>query len=607
MPGLPVRKGDASRHEMPLIRDHSQAENRVDLSVILINWRMRKDLESCLRCIEHHRSDCTVEVILINKPSEDGTERMIAETFPWVRLFSHDRFGFATMRNVGLRNARGRHCLVLDTDTELLSNCFDALVNFMDRHPRLAGCGGHTTRLDGEIEYNVKRFYDLMTVMVRRTWIHDVWPNNPWNRRHLMVDKNHNRPFEGDWMAGACFCIRRETLEEVGYFDESMHYFEDVDWCWRAKQAGWRIAFNPYARIVHKVQRLSGGGFSSNTLLHLRSGLRFWWKAHHMGLDWAWAERPERIRRRENDVLSEVDTDRSRPDLSVVVINMNGRKLLEDCLVSLRDAAPRHRLEVLVVDNGSTDGSPEMVRKQFPEVKLTVNKQNLGFTKANNQGIHPSSGRYVMLLNNDTRVVPGAFSVAIDYLDQNAAIGCAGLQLLNEDASLQLSCRRFPSFSQALFNRYSLLTRLFPNNRISRAYLMTDAKHDEIQDVDWVSGACLMFRRSVLQEIGALDERFFMYSEDVDYCFRVWQAGWRVTYLPFAQVFHLIGQDTKKVRFKLTYERHKSMYKFYKKHYSRHLMFLDLVTSIMVAVRCATQLSIAGVQSGLAKLQGGRS
>lgn len=582
-------------------------EQPIDLTVILINWRFRKDLESCLEGIAAHAHRCTAEVIVVNKPSNDGAEEMVAARFPEVRLFRHRHFGFATMRNVALRESRARYCLVLDTDTELRPGCFDALVDFMDRHPDLAGCGGHTTRLDGEIEYNVKRFYDLPTVIVRRSPLQKLWPNNPWNHRHLMMDKDHSKPFHGDWMAGACFCMRREAFERVGLFDEKMHYFEDVDWCWRAKRAGWKIAFNPDARIIHKVQRLSGGGFNRMALTHLKSGIRFWWKVHHQGLDWAWPNRPPTpMLSAELKELAPQDADHSRPDLSVVVINLNGKKLLDDCLASLRHAAPQHRLEVLVVDNGSTDGSTDMVREKYPETLLTANDDNLGFTKANNQGVWQSTGRYVLLLNNDTRVLPGAFSDAIDYLDEHPEIGTAGLKLLNEDGSLQLSCRRFPSFVQALFNRYSLLTRLFPNNRFSRSYLMTDFRHNEIQEVDWVSGACLLFRRSVLDKIGALDERFFMYSEDVDYCYRVWEGGWKVVYLPFARVYHLIGQDTKKVRFKLTVERHKSMYKFYKKHYSRSLMFMDIATGATITLRCVVHLAVAIFEVGMQRLKGGR-
>ncbi len=577
---------------------NQSSKEQIDLSIIIINWRMCADLEGVLPCIRDHQHRCRIETLLINKPSGDGTEELILHEHQWVKLVTHEKFGIAEMRNVGIEKAKGRYVLMLDADTELLPGCLDALVDFMDKYPEVGGCGGHTTRLNGELEYNVKRFYDFMTVLVRRSPLQKLFPNNPWSYRHLMMDKNHQRPFLGDWMAGACFCMRAKAIQQVGFFDDRYYFgFEDVDWCWRAKAAGWKVAFNPRAKIIHKVQRLSDRGWNKMAWEHLKSGVRFWWKVRHQGLNWTWPQRPNaRLAEKNFQKLAPADSDTTRPDLSVVVINLNGKQLLDDCLESLQIAAPDHKLEVLVVDNGSTDGSTEMVEEKYPDVILTKNRENMGFTKANNQGIEKSTGRYIVLLNNDTRVVRGAFSIAIETLDRKPEVGAAGLKLLNEDGSLQLSCRRFPSFSQALFNRYSLLTKLFPNNPFSRSYLMTDIRHDRVEEVDWVSGACLLFRRSVLDKIGPLDERYFMYSEDVDYCYRVWEEGLKVVYLPMAQVYHLIGQDTKKVRVKLTIERHKSMYKFYKKHYSRSLMFMDAITGVVVTIRCLIQLAVAYIQ-----------
>jgi hypothetical protein len=570
----------------------------LDLSVIFINWRLKRDVETVLAGVAEHKHRCTAEIILVNKPSGDGTEELIAGHHPHVRLFSHPEFGFATMRNVGLREARGRYCLILDTDIELRPGCFDELVAFMDAHPEVGGCGGHTTRLDGNIEYNVKRFYDLATVVVRRSPLERLWPENPWNKNHLMMDKDHSKPFYGDWMAGACFCIRKAAVADAGYFDESMHYFEDVDWCWRAKFAGWKIAFCPKGGITHNVQGLSKKGWNRNTFIHLLSGIRFWWKTTDMGLTIHTEPRRAPLVHDTPELPREVD-------LSVVIVNYRARQLLLDCLESLAAAAPRHRLQLIVVDNASDDGSVQAVRRHYPGVTVIANRDNLGFTKANNQGIALATGRHVMLLNNDTRVHAGAFSEAIEFLDGEPAIGVVGLKLLNDDGSLQLSCRRFPSFHQALFNRYSLLTKLFPNNYFSRQYLMTDIHHDKVQDVDWVSGACLGIRRAVLDQVGTLDERFFMYSEDVDYCFRVWQAGWRVSYLPTAQVVHLIGQSTKRVRYRTTWERHRSMYRFYRKHYSQSLMLVDLLTAAMVGLRCGAQIAATWLQQVLTI--GGRS
>lgn len=250
-----------------------------DLSVVLINWRLCGELRALLPMIRQHRCRSIVEVIIVNKPSGDGTEQLCREN-PWVRLITHHVFGIAEMRNAGIAAARGRYCLMLDSDTEVFDGCFDALVHFMDRFPKIGACGGHTTRLDGEIERNVKRFYTLMTIVARRLPLGEAWQNNPWNRRHLMLDRDPSRPYMGDWVAGACFCMRRAAIEQIGLFDDRYYFgFEDVDWCWRAKRRGWKIAFNPRARIIHKVRRQSARGINRLTLEHLMSGLRFWWKS----------------------------------------------------------------------------------------------------------------------------------------------------------------------------------------------------------------------------------------------------------------------------------------------------------------------------------------
>jgi GT2 family glycosyltransferase len=280
-------------------------------------------------------------------------------------------------------------------------------------------------------------------------------------------------------------------------------------------------------------------------------------------------------------------------DITLIVVHRNGPELLRACLASLPDACQGISWEAIVVDNGSTDASPELVRTEFPDVKLIANPDNRGFTRANNQGIGIARGRYITLLNNDTISTPGCFAEAVRALDARPDIGAAGLKLLNPDGSRQHSCRRFPSFQQALFSRESLLTRLFPNNPYSAGYLMSDLEEDRIQDVDWVSGACLITRREVVDRIGGLDERFFMYSEDVDFCLRVWQAGWHVAYLPVSTVVHFIGQTSSRFPFMPIVERHRSMYRYYKKHYSRELIFLDLATAAMVVLRCVAQLLAA--------------
>ncbi len=247
----------------------------MDLSVILINWRMAHDLAMVFPSIERQKTRYNVEVILVNKPSEDGAEEVAAK-YPFVRLITHEQFGIAEMRNVGICAASGRYCLMLDADTEVHEGCFDALVDFMDRYTQVAAAGGHTRRINGELEYNVKRFYTLMTIIARRSLIQTFFPNHRWNQNHLMMDKDHRKPYYGDWVAGACFCMRRKAIEQVGLFDDRYYFgFEDLDWCWRGKRLGWKVAFVPTARITHKVQRKSAQGINRLTVEHLLSGLRF--------------------------------------------------------------------------------------------------------------------------------------------------------------------------------------------------------------------------------------------------------------------------------------------------------------------------------------------
>jgi GT2 family glycosyltransferase len=284
------------------------------------------------------------------------------------------------------------------------------------------------------------------------------------------------------------------------------------------------------------------------------------------------------------------------PDISIVIVHRNGTKMLRDCLTSLPAACEGLAHEVLLIDNQSSDDSVAMVRREFPRVRLRVNSTNSGFTRANNQGIKASRGRAIALLNNDTICHPRAFSVLVHELDSNPEAGIVSPRLLNSDGSRQFSFRSFPGFQQALFNRESLLTRFFPNNPYSSNYLRNDDPGDEAQDVDWASGACLVIRRELIDRIGGLDETFFMYSEDVDYCLRSWQAGYRVMYRPNAVVTHLGGQTSARTPFRPIYERHRSMYRFYKKHYSRELLFLDAATALVVMMRCLTQLGVESIR-----------
>jgi N-acetylglucosaminyl-diphospho-decaprenol L-rhamnosyltransferase len=228
-------------------------------------------------------------------------------------------------------------------------------------------------------------------------------------------------------------------------------------------------------------------------------------------------------------------------DLSIVILNWNVRELLERCLASLR--SDHYVLEIIVVDNASRDDSVSMVREKYPQATLIANTENRGFTGGNNQGIEVAHGRYVLVLNPDTEVLGDALDRLVIYLDEHPAVGALGPQLLNPDRSVQSSRRRFPTLATAFFES-TWLQGLAPKHVLTH-YYMDDIPPDHIHEVDWLNGACTAFRRKVIDQVGVYDtQNFFMYSEELDLCRRVKEAGWKIVYLPEAQVIHYVGKSS---------------------------------------------------------------
>lgn len=231
-------------------------------------------------------------------------------------------------------------------------------------------------------------------------------------------------------------------------------------------------------------------------------------------------------------------------DVSVVVVNWNVRDLLRRCLHSIAQY-PVPSIEVIVVDNASTDGSVDMVRAEFPAVRLVVNSENRGFPGAINQGISLARGRYVLLLNPDTELVGETFGTMVAFADEHPDVGVVGPQLLNSDGSVQSSRRRFPTLATAFFE--STWLQPYAPRRLLERYYVGDQPDDRVQDVDWLMGAALMARCEAIERVGPMDERFFMYSEELDWCRRFREVGWRVVYLPTAQIFHYEGKSSEQV------------------------------------------------------------
>lgn len=220
-------------------------------------------------------------------------------------------------------------------------------------------------------------------------------------------------------------------------------------------------------------------------------------------------------------------------DLTVIIVSWNTSGLLSQCLDSLYKTGSRFTFEVIVVDNGSSDDSIGMMEKQFPEVILVKNDQNLGFARANNQGLAMGKGRYFLLLNSDTVVLPGALDTLVQIADQYPTVGIVGPKLLNMDGSLQKSWSSFPSFlSELVGQNFRVRT---PVTNIPNTF-----------EVDWIMGACMLVRSQVIRDVGKMDEDYFFYSEETDWCFRIKKKNWKIWYITNAEIYHLGGGSAKR-------------------------------------------------------------
>lgn len=252
---------------------------------------------------------------------------------------------------------------------------------------------------------------------------------------------------------------------------------------------------------------------------------------------------------------------KTQRDLSIIIVNFNGARLLEDCLASIAETSASIAHDVWVVDNGSTDNSVRMVRARFPDVHIIESAENLGFAGGNNLALASAAGRYRLLLNNDTVVRPHALQAMVQAMDAHPELAGIGPRLLNPNGSTQLSCMHYPSLVRG------------PRNWI-KAKLGQSGKYQpeaegDIARVDAVVGACLMIRDTALYQVGLLDPGYFMYAEEMDWCYSAAKAGWQIGYLPSAEVVHFGGQTAGREADRFYVERRYSRVRFYMKHHGR--------------------------------------
>lgn len=254
-------------------------------------------------------------------------------------------------------------------------------------------------------------------------------------------------------------------------------------------------------------------------------------------------------------------------DVSNIIVNWNGRDYLLNCLASLED--PRgFTQETIVVDNASTDGSYEAVEQRFPHVRLIRNAENVGFAKANNQAMRQAAGRYLVLVNSDVVVLEGCLNKLIAFMDSNPGVGLAGPKILNPDRTLQARCRHFPTIWNNLCQVFGL-NRLFPNAPLFSEPYMRYWAHDDVRSVDVITGCFWIVRHEAVKQVGLLDEGFFFYGEDIDWCKRFHDGGWDVVFHPHAQAIHFGGASSANAPLRFYLELQKADMQYWRKHHGR--------------------------------------
>jgi len=263
-----------------------------------------------------------------------------------------------------------------------------------------------------------------------------------------------------------------------------------------------------------------------------------------------------------------------KPLLSVCVVTYEAKDVLRECLCSLY-AGTQIPFEAIVVDNGSRDDVGGMLQREFPQVHFIRNLTNLGYTVPMNQALRRARGAYLLQLNPDTIIPPQALDQLVQYMDNHPKVGICGPKVLNRDQTIQKSCRRGEPTPWAVVTYFLGLSELFPKSRLFGQYQMNYIDDDQVHSVAGVSGSCMLLRRELIDQIGYLDEKFFAYQEDADFCYRARTAGWEVVYYPESQVIHYGGLGGSRVEpYRSIIAWHQSYFHYYRKHLAKRYFFL---------------------------------
>lgn len=278
-------------------------------------------------------------------------------------------------------------------------------------------------------------------------------------------------------------------------------------------------------------------------------------------------------------------------DVSIIIVNWNTEALLRNCLTSIYKQTTNIDYEVIVVDNASTDQSIEMVRHNFPTVKLIQNKENRGFATANNQALETAQGRFILLLNSDTIVLDKAIEKTFAFASTHPEVGATGCRVLNSDGTVQTTCFMFPSLLNMLLS-CTYLYKFFPKNRFFGREQMTWWNRNDVRQVDVITGCFMLIRREAIEQVGLMDESFFVYAEETDLCYRLKENGWKVMFTPVGQIIHLGGQSTAKIPVSMIIHLRLNILRFIKKH---HRWPSHTIARFLVALFFTIRLPVWGM------------
>jgi len=280
--------------------------------------------------------------------------------------------------------------------------------------------------------------------------------------------------------------------------------------------------------------------------------------------------------------------------LSICIVNYNVRDLLENCLRSILDNVGGMDCEIIVVDNCSKDGSAEMIQKNFPHAHLIANRENRGYAYGVNQALKKAEGEILLILNADIKILPQTLHKTLDFIKKREKVGIVGCRIRNPNGTLQYSCRTFPSLINFISESF-FMDRIFPRSRLFGRPFMTYFDYKRTREVDVVSGAFMMVRREAIEQIGLMDEQFFMYAEETDWCYRAQNAGWKVYFYPGTEIIHYGSESTKQNSLSMFIRLHESHHKFIRKYHGAFYLFLVKSVLISGVVLRAAGFFIGGI------------